>query len=452
MKNLWKNISVIAIAIIGIAAIGVTTVYANTTTPSSVTVKRAEVLSDAITNHEYGFVYFTTTDGDALYCMDNLKDPLHTGDVAKLADTADAGIQYILENTYPAKPTTDSPEFDKYLAQAAIWWYLDDTNQGDNQLSDEFRNADASTDIYRMIPDYIKPLVEKAKKAKFSDNTPSMTVKAGNKKFVLTSDKKYYESALISASLVNSDKYTVKLSDAPEGTTLVNTNGKEQTSFKSDEGFKVRIPASKLTETKNLSVNFEATGKVKKAKIYKTNDSSRQRVVGLFEDVTPLKTSVKLTANPVKKVCEVEDGKYYGKNGNVVDEKTYKKECKNSCEVIDDVFYGKDGNVVDEQTYNDECKNICVVVDDNFYGKDGNIVDEQTYNDECKNICTVADGNYYGNDGNIVDKDTYDAECGVTVVAPNTSANASVLFLILGGLLVATGLGLIIYRTKKSYL
>ncbi len=273
--------------------------------PESIKVKRAEVLSDAITNHEYGFVYFTTTDGDALYCMDNLKDPLHTGDVAKLADTADAGIQYILENTYPAKPTTDSPEFDKYLAQAAIWWYLDDTNQGDNQLSDEFRNADASTDIYRMIPDYIKPLVEKAKKYKDNQPEPKMEATIDGDALALTSDNKYYESRTISVDLSGASEYTAIYEGGTKGTVIVGEDGKPKTSFKAGEKFKVRIPAEELTSDTTVAVKISATGKIKKAKIYKTDDPTRQRVVGLFSDDTPLVQTINLKASPNTESVEV---------------------------------------------------------------------------------------------------------------------------------------------------
>ena len=61
--------------------------------------------------------------------------------------------------------------------------------------------------------------------------------------------------------------------------------------------------------------------------------------------------------------CEKVDGKFYGKNGNVVDEATYKAECEkpeedetHKCEVVKGTYYGIKGNVVNYNTYKAECE------------------------------------------------------------------------------------------------
>ena len=74
--------------------------------PKSITVKRSEVLSDLITNHDHGFTVFTTTDGKILYCLDNLKPALLTGQVASDNGQADDGVLYILQIGYPNKKIT----------------------------------------------------------------------------------------------------------------------------------------------------------------------------------------------------------------------------------------------------------------------------------------------------------------------------------------------------------
>ncbi len=92
-----------------------------------------------------------------------------------------------------------------------------------------------------------------------------------------------------------------------------------------------------------------------------------------------------------------------------------------SCEIVDGVYYDKEGNVVDEETYNRECnpveeKHVCEIVDGKYYGKDGVEVSEDVYNEECGEvtppICEIIDGKYYGKDGVEIDKETYDKECG----------------------------------------
>jgi len=57
--------------------------------------------------------------------------------------------------------------------------------------------------------------------------------------------------------------------------------------------------------------------------------------------------------------CKYINGKYYGKNGNVVDSITYQKECVAEpvyyCKYVNGKYYGKNGNVVDSTTYQKEC-------------------------------------------------------------------------------------------------
>ncbi len=58
--------------------------------------------------------------------------------------------------------------------------------------------------------------------------------------------------------------------------------------------------------------------------------------------------------------CKYVNGKYYGKDGNVVSKDTYTKECTTpapsyKCEYVNGKYYGKDGNVVSKDTYTKEC-------------------------------------------------------------------------------------------------
>ena len=97
--------------------------------------------------------------------------------------------------------------------------------------------------------------------------------------------------------------------------------------------------------------------------------------------------------------CKIINGVYYGKDGNVVDEATYKKECEpeevHKCEKINGVYYGKNGNVVDAETFKKECEpedevHKCEIVKGVYYGINGNVVDYKTYKAECEYPVTGA--------------------------------------------------------------
>ncbi len=70
---------------------------------------------------------------------------------------------------------------------------------------------------------------------------------------------------------------------------------------------------------------------------------------------------VKPDPEPQKYYCSVVNGKYYGKNGNEVDEAVYKAECtteqKYYCSIVNGNYYDKAGNKVDKTAYEKDCQN-----------------------------------------------------------------------------------------------
>ena len=60
-----------------------------------------------------------------------------------------------------------------------------------------------------------------------------------------------------------------------------------------------------------------------------------------------------VSVEKVNRSCSIFDGNYYGKNGNIVNELTYQKECiSHYCEVLSDgTKYGKDGSIVSDLDY-----------------------------------------------------------------------------------------------------
>lgn len=132
-----------------------------------------------------------------------------------------------------------------------------------------------------------------------------------------------------------------------------------------------------------------------------------------------------------KYYCQIVNGKYYSKSGNVVNKKAYENECgkitnpetKYYCVRANGKYYGKNGNIVNRSTYDKECvkkpadKYICIKVDGKYYDASGNVVSKKAYEKSCKNkpdekhYCEKVNGKYYGKAGNVVDKNTYEEEC-----------------------------------------
>ena len=111
--------------------------------------------------------------------------------------------------------------------------------------------------------------------------------------------------------------------------------------------------------------------------------------------------------------------------GSIINEKTPIVK-KYYCQIVNGKYYSKSGNVVNKATYDSECnikppkqddKYSCVKVNGKYYDKSGNIVDKNTFDKSCntkeeeKYYCEIVDGKYYDKSGNVVDKDAYEKSC-----------------------------------------
>ncbi len=417
LKNNIKKIFTVSLSFVILFTICILPVSAQTA-PSNFTVKRTKVMESYIGDNN-GFTAFATTDGTIVYCMDLAKKGATTGTKYTLSKEASVGLKYIIQNGYPNKKITNRDEIDQYITQSAVWWYLDDVEKAGN-LSKAFQTTDK--EAYSGIRNQIKNLVQGAKNAKESTK-PSMNVSVNNKTLKLTSDKKYYESDYITVTLVEANSYNVTLSNS--SATAIDASGNIKTTFNAGDKFKVRISANDVTKQTSLNIKITATGNDSYVAIFNPGDSSYQRVVStkIYSKDVNLAKTLSFSVTPDKKNCSINNGKYYGKNGNEVDKKTYNKECGKACTVENDKYYGKDGNEVDKNTYNEECGKVCKTENGKYYGKNGNEVDEKTYNKEC-------------------------ASSVITV--PNTLSNQSITALVMGIIFIVSGLGLITYRYKMS--
>lgn len=234
--------------------------------------------------------------GGYVYCINKHKKTAKNV-TGKLTGKMDAGVAYIIENGYPRKHFTGEKKKDYYITQSAVWWYLDDTT-GSSNLTNSFKTT--GSDPYGLRP-YIKKLVNEAKKAKKDGYlSPSLNVKVGSSKLSLSKDKKYYVSNKIDANAKNIDgKYKVSLTSAPSGTIITDVDGNKQSSFSKDEKFLIKVPASKLTAGKTISVKAKITAslKVQKAYKYQPTNETMQPVALIAPIEKNVSDTIKLTAS-----------------------------------------------------------------------------------------------------------------------------------------------------------
>ena len=294
MKDNLKKVGMLSLIIMMIGSFfsGLVLNVEATSVPKSFTATSEKYLDGYIAGYHFGKK--KNSAGGYVYCNNIHKGTPH-GEKMTLVGQAPAGIAYILSNGYPSKSITGNSDYDYYITQAAVWWYLDDTT-GSNNLSKSFKTTGSDPHGLRK---YVKSLVAAAKKVK-SYSTASLKVNNASSAMTLSSDKNYYVSNSIGVTAKSvSGKYSVSLSGAPSGTRIVNASTlRNASSFATNEKFKVMVPVSSAQNLKTtITVNVKATGKVDKAYEYKSSDSSVQNVYGKALYPTTSNLSAKTTLN-----------------------------------------------------------------------------------------------------------------------------------------------------------
>jgi len=294
MKDNLKKVGMLSLIIMMIGSFfsGLVLNVEATSVPKSFTATSEKYLDGYIAGYHFGKK--KNSAGGYVYCNNIHKGTPH-GEKMTLVGQAPAGIAYILSNGYPSKSITGNSDYDYYITQAAVWWYLDDTT-GSNNLSKSFKTTGSDPHGLRK---YVKSLVAAAKKVK-SYSTASLKVNNASSAMTLSSDKNYYVSNSIGVTAKSvSGKYSVSLSGAPSGTRIVNASTlSDASSFATNEKFKVMVPVSSAQNLKTtITVNVKATGKVDKAYEYKSSDSSVQNVYGKALYPTTSNLSAKTTLN-----------------------------------------------------------------------------------------------------------------------------------------------------------
>ena len=294
MKDNLKKVGMLSLIIMMISSFfsGLVLNVEASSVPKYFTATSEKYLDGYIAGYHFGKK--KNSAGGYVYCNNIHKGTPH-GEKMTLVGQAPAGIAYILSNGYPSKSITGNSDYDYYITQAAVWWYLDDTT-GSNNLSKSFKTTGSDPHGLRK---YVKSLVAAAKKVK-SYSTASLKVNNASSAMTLSSDKNYYVSNSIGVTAKSvSGKYSVSLSGAPSGTRIVNASTlSDASSFATNEKFKVMVPVSSAQNLKTtITVNVKATGKVDKAYEYKSSDSLVQNVYGKALYPTTSNLSAKTTLN-----------------------------------------------------------------------------------------------------------------------------------------------------------
>ena len=357
MKKL-RNI-VILIALFVASGFCVTNVNAQ----STMVLKKVTYIKSGVAGRtETGF---STNKGWA-YCISPYKKTPPNG--TKLhykGNINDGGLLYLLRQ---AKSSNKSI----VVTRIAVWKYYNGymvNTYKNNSKASVVKNANS--------------LVATAKKNKNNtDKNPTVKVAKSSGTMTEVDNGKYFKSKVITVKLGNVSSASISVTSPA---IVINGSGQKVTTVKNGSKVYVRVPANKVTSTKSFTVKVTASKKVQTVEKYSPNNSKYQSLVVLGSANKSATAKTTVSATPVVRKCQYANGKYYGKDGRVVDQTTYNLECnEHKCEIIDNHYFGPDGTEVDQETYDLECnKHVCQKVGDKYFGPDGTEVDEATYNAEC---------------------------------------------------------------------
>ena len=296
MKKFSKKIVTLIIAAI-VLVTSITTVNA---------VENSIQLGSASKTNAYiagvSFYYKVTTDGRYLYCL-NMHKKTATNIQANIVTNSNkinGGIIYILKNGYPNKSITGDKDKDYYITQTAVWWYLDKTT-GSQNLGEQFKGS--GSDAYGLRK-YVKQLVDEAYNHRndsygFSEAKLAIAPTGGSD--MTLKDGYYISNAIKATTAKNVNNYTVTLKDAPKGTLIVHSNGKENeykngSKISVSDWFKVKVPATSVSGTKlTIKVNA-ASDSVDQytAYEYQPVDNDMQNIALLYKQTVKAEASTNL--------------------------------------------------------------------------------------------------------------------------------------------------------------
>ena len=340
---------------------------------------------------------FYTNKGYA-YCITPSKTggPQGTTLVYK-SSTTSGGVLYLLENA----GTSDND----YLAtQLAIWKY-------DGNYMPEFYQNRSNYDVVRRA----NALATAAyNNRNYSSPKASVKITTSSTKWNETSDKKNFKSDALSVTIANAGNANLTLTSAPSGAKIVDLYGNTISMVANGGKFYILIPQSSVTSKTTMTVKATVTGSTSSVERYAPSSGNWQELVVLVKTPTTATDSTSLSLSPIKRTCEVVNGVYYDKEGNVVDHTTYSIQCeRHVCEKVGNTYFGSNGEKVNAEDYSIQCeRHVCEKVGNTYFGSDGEKVNAEEYSLQCeKHICEKVGNTYFGSNGEKVSYSDYNIQC-----------------------------------------
>ncbi len=337
---------------------------------------------------------FYTSKGYA-WCITPMKTGANQGTTLYYKNTIkDNGLVWLIEN---------GGHSDKgYLAsQIAIWKHYN------KYMPAVYKNHPGNSAVKKA-----KSLASSAASHnKDNYKNPSVKLSISSTKMSEVEKGKYFKSKAMTVKLSNVSSASISVTSPA---TIVNSKNKKVSTVKNGSKVYVRVPATKVNKSKSYTVKASASKTIKKVERYSPKNSKYQDLAIVVKEKKTDSAKKTVSAKPVARKCEYANGKYYGKDGKVVDKTTYSIQCqKHTCEKVGNVYFGKNGNQVSYTTFDIECNpHKCEKVGDVYFGKDGNQVDYQTFYKECnKHVCEKVGDTYFGKTGTEVDEETFNLEC-----------------------------------------
>lgn len=294
MKKL-RNILFSLLAIM--STLIMTNVEAGSTAPGSMDISASDyhmLYGSEILGHgsTITFRFKKNTEGKIVYCINSNLLSVTSGTMKfYLSGEAEPKYTYILENGYPSKSITGDADTDYFITTLAVWYFTDN-------YDGIFSYFDFDKGTYKgydsVVAKEAGKLINGAKTYSYSN--PSIKINSGNSNLTLANDGKYYvsQSMGITSSKV-SGNYNVSLENAPRGTIITDINGKEKSSFTTNEKFIIKVPVNGIKSlSSEFKVNVSAVGSINKAYTYKPTDSAYQGVATLYPETIDVKDSTTL--------------------------------------------------------------------------------------------------------------------------------------------------------------
>ncbi|MBQ6538752.1 MAG: Cys-Gln thioester bond-forming surface protein [Bacilli bacterium] len=281
MKKFKQLFSIILIGLFAfISFIGVNAVS------ETISLGKAEILPKYM-DHIISFSTKEMTNGELVYCL-NMHAKTAKNIKANLIGKGDAGLTYILENGYPNKSFTGNSQKDYYITQVAVWMYLDDTAGGKN-LDPAFRNNTGE------MMDHIKKLVANAKQAEPEDNNLKLEISSDSTTLSLK-DNYYVSDPIYASTLEGVESYTVSVSGS-EQAEIIDANNNPISTISGNDSFRVRVPASVVSDTTSLVVTAKASKTTYQSYKYRPTDTSMQNVARAVKDTKNVNSVLTFTGS-----------------------------------------------------------------------------------------------------------------------------------------------------------